>query len=276
MVTCSPEPLCWSCCENQEALLADPEAQEHLTTPSTASSGSPSTGVYSIANAVDEALPGGLAAASEADVKLALASLLADDAPTSSLRFLLSTTSTTREPTTIGDQSVVVWESPAFFARVVYDFDTFDPSQTQESFGDDTNLDAETWLRGVQTTLRGDQVSVTAIGVAMDMGLVSQEQSEAASPYLLGAVALIVILVGALLRSYWAAMIVAGGLGRLDDAVQRLQRPGWPQDELPAADHDRPDCPHQLRRRLLHPRQRAHPRNAGDGLHSVSGPTRSA
>ena len=199
--------------ENQEALLADSEAQEHLTTTFDRELGITIDGVYSIANAVDEALPGGLAAASEAEVKLALASLLADDAPTSSLRFLLSTTSTTREPMTIGDQSVVVWESPAFFARVVYDFDTFDPSQTQESFGDDTNLDAEIWLRGVQTTLRGDQVSVTAIGLAMDMGLVSQEQSEAASPFLLGAVALIVILVGALLRSYWAAMIVAGGLG---------------------------------------------------------------
>jgi predicted RND superfamily exporter protein len=199
--------------ENQQAVLADPESQEHLTTTFDRELGITIDGVYSIANAVDEALPGGLEAASEADVKLALASLLADDAPTSSLRFLLSTTSTNPEPTTIDDQTVVVWKSPAFFALVVYDFDTFDPSQTQESFGDDTNLDAETWLRGVQTTLRGDQVSVTAIGLAMDLGLISEEQLVAASPFLLAAVALIVILVGALLRSYWAAMIVAGGLG---------------------------------------------------------------
>jgi predicted RND superfamily exporter protein len=199
--------------ENQQAVLADPESQEHLKTTFDRNLGITIDGVYSIANAVDQALPGGLAAASEADVKLALASLLADDAPTSSLRFLLSTTSTNPEPTTIDDQTVVVWKSPAFFALVVYDFDTFDPSQTQESFGDDTNLDAETWLRGVQTTLRGDQVSATAIGLAMDLGLVSEEQTAAASPFLLAAVALIVILVGALLRSYWAAMIVAGGLG---------------------------------------------------------------
>jgi predicted RND superfamily exporter protein len=199
--------------ENQDELLADPEAQDHLTTTFDRDLGITIEGVYSIANAVDEALSGGLEAASEAEVKLALASLLADDAPTSSLRSLLSTTSTEPRPSTVGDETVVVWESPAFFARVVYDIDTFDPAQTQEGFGEDTNLDAERWLRDVQTTLRGDQESVTAIGVAMDIGLVSEEQSQAASPFLLAAVALIVILVGALLRSYWAAMIVAGGLG---------------------------------------------------------------
>ena len=197
--------------QNQDEVLADPEAQEHLATSFDRDLGITIEGIYSIANAVDEALPGGLEAASEGDVKIALAALFADDAPTSSLRFLLSSTSTTREPTTIGDQTVVVWESPAFFARVLYAFDTFDRDQTQEAFGDDTNLDAEAWLRGVQTTLRGDQV--TAIGIAMDLGLVAEEQGEAAGPFIFAAVAFILIFVGALLRSYWAAMLVAAGLG---------------------------------------------------------------
>ena len=108
---------------------------------------------------------------------------------------------------------VVVWESPAFFSRLLYDIDTFDPEQIVESFGDDTNLDAERWLRDVQTTLRGNEESVTAIGVAMDFGLVAEEQTGAAGPFIFYAIRFILIFVGALLRSYWAAMIVGAGLG---------------------------------------------------------------
>ena len=198
--------------QNQAALLADADAQTHLATTFSRDLGIEIVGIYSVADAVDAALPGGLEAATEADVKAALADLLADDAPTSGLRFLLSATSTTREPTVVDDETIVIWESPAFFSRVIYDIDSFE-GVTEESFGDESNPDAEAWLRDVQLILRGDQESVTAIGVAIDPGLVGQEQSESASPYLLGAVALIVVLVGALLRSYWAAMLVAAGLG---------------------------------------------------------------
>jgi len=199
--------------QNQDALLADPESQTHLATTFARDLGVTIEGVYSIANAVDAALPGGLDTASEADVKIALADLFADDAATSSLRFLLAPMGTTRDVATIDGTSVVVWESPAYFVRVTYDFDTFDQGQLLEAFGEKTSLEVERWLRTVQTTLRGDEVSVTAIGVAMDTGLVAEEQTTAAAPYLLAAVAFIVILVGALLRSYWAAMIVSAGLG---------------------------------------------------------------
>jgi predicted RND superfamily exporter protein len=198
---------------NQDAVLADPEAQKHLATAFARDLGVTIEGVYSVANAVDDALPGGLEAASEADVKVVLASLFADDAPTGSLRFLLAPLGTTRDVSTIDGDSVVVWESPAFFARVVYDFDTFDQGQLLEAFGEETSLETERWLRTVQVTLRGDQTSVTAIGVAMDTGLVAEDQTTAAAPYLLAAVAFIVILVGALLRSYWASMVVGAGLG---------------------------------------------------------------
>jgi predicted RND superfamily exporter protein len=199
--------------QNQAAVLADPEAQIHLVTSFDRDLGFPIAGIFSIADAVDQALPGGLEAASDADVKIAISELLADDAPTSSLRFLLSTTSTTREPMTINGQTVVVWESPAFFAKLLYDFESFDPAQSQESFGDETNFDAERWLRTVQTDLQGDQEAVTVVGLAIDIGLVGQEQVEEAGPYIFGAVAFILIFVGALLRSYWAAMVVAAGLG---------------------------------------------------------------
>jgi predicted RND superfamily exporter protein len=198
--------------QNQDAVLADAEAQQHLASSFDRDLGFTIDGMFSIANAVDDALPGGLEAATDGDVKRALDALLADDAPTSSLRFLLSSTSTTQTPSTIGDETIVVWESPAFFAQLLYNIDTFDPAQVQESFGDDTNLDAERWLRGVQTTMRsGDDV--TATGVAIDFGLVAEEQNAAAGPFIFYAIALILIFVGALLRSYWAAMLVGAGLG---------------------------------------------------------------
>ena len=150
--------------QNQDAVLADAESQLHLTSSFDRELGITVDGMFSVANAVDEALPSGLEAATDGDVKQALDALLADGAPTSSLRFLLSGTSTTSTPTTIGDETIVVWRSPAFFAQLLFNIETFDPEQMQESFGDDTNLDAERWLRDVQTTLRtGDNVTVTCL-----------------------------------------------------------------------------------------------------------------
>lgn len=198
--------------QNQDALLADGESQEHLTTVFDRDLGIPIEGVYSIADAVDEALPGGLEAATDAEVKAALGELLADDSASSGLRFLLSTTSTTRDPTTIDGEDVVVWESPAFYTFVAYDIDSFD-SETEDSFGDESNLDAERWLRDVQTILRGEENEATAIGLFIDVGLVGEEQGAAAAPYIFGAIAFILIIAGALLRSYWAGMLVGAGLG---------------------------------------------------------------
>jgi predicted RND superfamily exporter protein len=199
--------------QNQDAVLANAEWQSYLATSFDRELGITIEGMFSIVDAVDAELPGGLEAATDGDVKVALATLLADDSPSSSLRFLFSNTSTTREPTTIDGQTVVVWESPAFLTRLLFDIDKFDPDQVVESFGDDTNLDAERWLREVQTTLRGDQDSMTAMGVAMDFGLVAEEQTGAAGPFIFYAIAFILIFVGALLRSYWAAMLVGAGLG---------------------------------------------------------------
>ncbi len=169
-------------------------------------------GLFSLADAVDELLPGGLAAANDADVKLALDALLADDAPTSGLRFSLSQLAT-RNPGEIGGRDAVIWESPAFLAQLRYSIAGFDTAQEVEGFEETSNLDAERWLRDVQTALRGDQNDVTAIGVAIDPGLVDEEQTTETAPYIFFAVAFILIVVGALLRSYWAAMLAGVGLG---------------------------------------------------------------
>ena len=240
--------------QNQEALLADPESQQHLTTRYFDDLGVTIDGVYSFSDAVDDRLPGGLEAASEAEVKVAISELLADDAATSSLRGLLSTEMFDREPTTIDGVAVVGWTSPAIRALVVYDIDTFD-GERMDGFDGETDLDAERWLRDVQVMLRGDEASVTAIGLFIDGGLVGEEQGAAAAPYIFGAVAFILIIAGALLRSYWAAMFVAAGLGVVMMGYNGLNAILGLKTGSPLLIMIVPIALDQLRRRLLHPRQ---------------------
>jgi len=75
-----------------------------------------------------------------------------------------------------------------------------------------TNLDGERWLRALQTDLRGDGTQMAVLGIAIDPALVGEEGGNEAAPYIFLAVAIILLLVGALLRSYWAAMLTGIGL----------------------------------------------------------------
>ena len=172
-------------------------------------------GVYSIADAVDEALgAGGLAGATDDDVKAVLSELLASDAPTAGLRSTLSDSAhTTLSP--VGSDVVEVWQSSAFIAMLRYNFDSFDTGA-----GDDQwSLDSEAWLIESQTVLRdGDEflpenaeLNVWGVGINFDTEFTNSFL--AGGPYIFLAVALIVLLVGALLRSYWAAAAVGAGLG---------------------------------------------------------------
>ena len=206
---------------NADALRADPptlgdDDLPHLATQFDFDLGVEIDGVYSIADAVDEqlvedGLAGGLAdpAATDADVKIALATMLADDGPTTQLRFTLSQLVRSRSGT-VGDQELVIWEAPAFTSTVVYDVESFDPD---DSLGDSEHgIEIETWMRKVQTALRGDQAAMEAIGVVIDPDLVAEESLAASSPFILLAVVFIVLLVGVFMRSYWASAYVAVGL----------------------------------------------------------------
>jgi predicted RND superfamily exporter protein len=190
---------------NSEAVRSDPDNQTHLAKVFDADLGVEIDGVFSIADAVDAALPSGLADATDADVKIVLSDLLANGSPTAALRFTLADSATTVQDE-VGGRSITVWSSPAFLSPLRYDIDSFAGSDEQQE------LDAERWLRGVQTTLRGDQQHARVIGIAIDPDVTSEEQLTAGGPFIFLAVAMIVMLVGALLRSYWAATVVATAL----------------------------------------------------------------
>ncbi len=168
-------------------------------------------GILSIADVVDASLPGGLEAASNADVKIVLSDLLADGAPTAGLRFTLSRLSV-REQAAVAGRIITVWRSPAFVAQLRYDITTFDGEEVEGTTGL-TNLEAERWLRQVQADLGGAQEEIAVLGIAIDGGLVGEEQAGSAAPFIFMAVAFILLLVGALLRSYWAMVVTAVGLG---------------------------------------------------------------
>ncbi len=192
--------------QNSDALRSDGTAQSHLVTVFNNDTGLEIEGVFSIADAVDAALPSGLADASGAEVKLALHELLALDSPTRNLVFALSQDATS-PPAVVEGREINLWQSPVFLSDVRYNLDTF-PGETE----DDRLLEAEVWLREAQTTLRGSQTNMEAIGVGIDFNTSFNESFEEGGPYIFLAVAFILLLVGALLRSYWAAVTVAAGL----------------------------------------------------------------
>jgi predicted RND superfamily exporter protein len=197
--------------QNSAALRADAELGGDLAEQFSTRLGEQVDGVFSLADKVDDALPEGLEGATDADVKIALADILGEDAVGSPLRDTLSQTATSRLGVVDGQQ-IVVWEAPAFSATVVIDLTNLGGRDTEaEGFGA-FGLEGEEYLRDVQTELQGDQQDIRVLGVAIDVGLTSEEQLAESAPFILLAVVLILGLVGALLRSYWAAALVATGL----------------------------------------------------------------
>jgi predicted RND superfamily exporter protein len=196
---------------NSAAVRADADNEPHLASAFDQDLGTEVSGVFSLADAVDGALPSGLSGSTDADVKIALATLLADDSALGALRFTLAD-SATAEPGVVGGSTITIWRSPAFLASVRYDIETFEGGDVVDGQNIVQATNAETWLRTVQVTLRGDQQHMRAIGLGIDPILTGDEQLSAGAPYIFLAVAIIVLLVGALLRSYWAAVVVATAL----------------------------------------------------------------
>ncbi len=195
--------------QNSDSLRSNSDLTPDLAVQFRSELGEEVNGVFSLADKVDEVIPGGLGAASDADVKIALAEILEEGAVGSPLRDTLSQEATSRIGEVNG-QETVVWESPAFTSTVVLDLTSFggrDPDGNN-----DISIEGEEFLRKVQTELQGDQSNSRILGLLIDVGLTSEEQLNASMPFVLLAVVGILFLVGALLRSYWAAALVGVGL----------------------------------------------------------------
>jgi predicted RND superfamily exporter protein len=185
-------------------------------------------GLYTIADAVDDELRvagirTGLEEATERDVKVALSRILAEGRRTARFRDLLSTKASSRQQR-VGAEQITLWTSPAFLASVRVDHSAFpvdlesqsDPAtrtaSQQDAIDAERDVEIEHWGRDALSTLRGDRQAYDAWGIAIDNTLTSDESFNATIPFLLGAFALIVLLVGGVLRSYWAAALAGAGI----------------------------------------------------------------
>ena len=170
--------------------------QEHLVERFDPATGTTIPGVLSIVDIVDAAIPGGLGGATDVEVKQALAAALADGSPFVDMRHSLSEQATYFEGPSGG-----VWAAPAFTAQVVYDSATFAD-----------NPAAESWLREVQGTFQEYSTHTRSMGIAIDAELAFSEGAASSAPFIFLAVALIIVLIAVVHRSYWSAVVVAAGL----------------------------------------------------------------
>ncbi|MDJ0790597.1 MAG: MMPL family transporter [Acidimicrobiia bacterium] len=178
--------------QRSDAVRGNPTNAAYLVDRYDTESGTSIPGVLSIADLVDGYLPGGLAAASDTDVQQALSAMFAEGAPFADMRATLSEQA---ELTPAG------WVSPAFSTQVVYDASGFEDAAAEE-----------TWLRDVQAEFREGAVATDSIGVTIDPELVFSEAAQQSSPFIFLAVALIILLVAFVHRSYWSSVVVGAGL----------------------------------------------------------------
>jgi len=175
-----------------DAVRANAVNAEHLVDRYDPESGLTIPGVMSIADIVDASLPGGLLLATDTEVRTALDAVFATDAPFAEMRYTLSEQA---------ERTAAGWESPAFSTQVIYDSSGFADA-----------IEEETWRRDVQAQFRDGAVATDSIGIAIDSELAFGEAAEQSAPFIFLAVALIILLVALVHRSYWSAVVVGAGL----------------------------------------------------------------
>lgn len=153
---------------------------EHLVDRFDPDLGSTVPGVVSVVDLVEQNLPNGLTGATDAEVKAALAGILADESPLADFRFTLSEQATA----TTNADGATVWTSPAFTTSVVYD---------EAGFNDEAATEA--WLRTVQADFREGASETDSIGVAIDINTTFEEAAMASAPFIFLAVSFVVLLI---------------------------------------------------------------------------------
>ena len=77
------------------------------------------------------------------------------------------------------------------------------------------DTEREEYAREIVDRLRGDQTSIAAWGVAIDVNLTSQEQGREAGPFIGLTILAVLIIVGIAFRSYWVLAVTGVSLGAL-------------------------------------------------------------
>ena len=191
--------------ENAAALRVDPEIGSKLFSYYDPDAGLEVNGTFSIADATDALLRsqgiGGLAAANDEQVEQAVQGLIAArgaDEWGLSVR---------------ADDGTGRWVSPAIITTVLADNELLGGGGQDVRLGGDT--DKEEYARDIQSLLRGDEAENQVWGIAIDVNLTSGEQGAAAGPFIGFTILAVLLVVGAVFRSYWAVAICGAALAAL-------------------------------------------------------------
>ncbi len=180
----------------------------------------PVLGIYTIADGVQDVLANDprlnttLERASEDQVKVAL-HLLLSDPEVQRFRDDLSVEAT-KERRLVGGQEIDYWTSPALFTFVAADNDKLGGGSLRINIGgDEVTKQKEQFNRNVQGILRGDESSYNLWGIAIDVGLEQEDESQDAGPFIMFTVIGVLAVVGISFRSYWVVALTGAGLGML-------------------------------------------------------------
>ncbi len=175
------------------------------------------TGIYSFANAVDDALknnpnfPNGLQDADGDDVKIMLhylfnSGLVGDP-------YSVLSKGSKSEVKIIKGQEINFWTSPALFIEVLSDNSRLGGGNFAiELGGDETSINKELYGRNIESLLNEDSPSFKALGIAMDVNTTAEEQGATAGPFITATVIAAIAVCGIFLRSYVAMVLVGVGL----------------------------------------------------------------
>ena len=176
-------------------------------------------GLVTIADAVDAILianwVGALEFATDDQVKITVSQLLAEGSSAAGLRDSLSADRHV-ERRVVGTQNVEIdyWTAAVLLVELFADNDALGGGSAIVALGsDDTTL--EEYARDAQALLRGDEEHLPVWGIAIDVNLTSAEEGATAGSFIGLTIITILLVVGIILRSYWAVAIIGAGLALL-------------------------------------------------------------
>ena len=248
----------------EQGLREDPEIGQTLFTYFDSDDEVTVVGIRTIADLVDERLPGGLAAASDHEVKVLATALLAERG---GQQLGLSAE-------TFIDEATGLAVSPATLFPVLSDDNMLGFGSGGVRIGGDT--DSEEYRRSILAILRGDESVYQAWGVAIDVNLTAAEQGEAAGPFIGFTILVVLVIVGITFRSYWVLAVTGAALAALIVWLKGISNLIGLEERFGAL-VDRADRDDLLRCRLRLPLGRPIPRGtpgrptAQGGVHTRAG-----
>jgi predicted RND superfamily exporter protein len=202
-----------------DALRSDGDLGPTLFSYFDASDQTEVVGMRSIADVIDDRLPGGLVAATDEAVKAEAVELIAARG--------VQALGLSAETAQLSDGTLIV---PAAIFPILSDDTVLGFGGAGVRLGTDTA--PEEYSRNVIDVIRGDGTEYAAWGVANDVNLTAAEQGEAAGPFIGFTILAVLLVVGLAFRSYWVLAVTGAALAALIVWLQGISNLIGLEDDL--------------------------------------------